>query len=157
MSSIRDRLAAALLVAAMGTLGPPFAQASPPTAPTSGYATDAPSLTTEPSSQEPEGYTADSAKHEAARLFVGSRPQAADSPRDALAAQLRNLGVAVDDAAGRVAAMRDDEVIQALDQPVRAPAGGDAVGVLFSVFIVLLITDILGLTKVFPFTRSINR
>jgi hypothetical protein len=38
------------------------------------------------------------------------------------------------------------------------PAGGDAVGVLIGaslfVFIVLLITDILGFTDVFPFVKS---
>jgi hypothetical protein len=37
------------------------------------------------------------------------------------------------------------------------PAGGSSViGVLFAVFIILLITDILGLTKVFPFTRPVR-
>jgi hypothetical protein len=37
------------------------------------------------------------------------------------------------------------------------PAGAaDVVGVLFTVFIILLVTDILGLTKVFPFTRSVR-
>jgi hypothetical protein len=34
------------------------------------------------------------------------------------------------------------------------PAGGDVLGVLLFVFVLLLVTDILGLTKVFPFTRS---
>jgi hypothetical protein len=41
------------------------------------------------------------------------------------------------------------------------PAGGDAVGSLISaavfVFVVLLITDLLGLTRVFSFTRPIVR
>jgi len=37
------------------------------------------------------------------------------------------------------------------------PAGGDVIGVVFAVFIILLITDIFGLTKVFPFTRSIRK
>ena len=36
----------------------------------------------------------------------------------------------------------------------QAPVGGDVVEVLFVVFIILLVTDIMGLTKVFPFTRS---
>jgi len=36
------------------------------------------------------------------------------------------------------------------------PAGGEILGILLTVFIVLLITDILGFTKVFPFTRSIQ-
>jgi hypothetical protein len=29
-------------------------------------------------------------------------------------------------------------------------------GILFAVFVILLITDILGLTKVFPFTRPVR-
>jgi len=29
-------------------------------------------------------------------------------------------------------------------------------GILFAVFIILLITDILGLTKIFPFTRPVR-
>jgi hypothetical protein len=37
------------------------------------------------------------------------------------------------------------------------PAGGDSVlGILFAIFIILLITDILGFTKIFPFTRSVR-
>jgi hypothetical protein len=36
------------------------------------------------------------------------------------------------------------------------PAGGDIVGVLLFVFVLQLVTDILGLTKVFPFTRSVR-
>jgi len=34
------------------------------------------------------------------------------------------------------------------------PAGGDIIGVLFTVFVILLVTDILGFTNVFSFTRS---
>ena len=37
------------------------------------------------------------------------------------------------------------------------PAGGDSVlGVLLVVFVILLITDILGFTRIFPFTRSMR-
>jgi hypothetical protein len=38
----------------------------------------------------------------------------------------------------------------------QAAAGGDILGILFTALLVLLITDILGWTKVFPFTRSIK-
>ena len=48
------------------------------------------------------------------------------------------------------------EVAQVAGRIDQAPAGGDILGVLFTVFIVLLVTDILGLTKVFPFTRSVR-
>ena len=42
------------------------------------------------------------------------------------------------------------------DRVDTAPAGAGIVGALFTIFVILLITDILGFTKVFPFTRSIQ-
>ncbi len=71
-----------------------------------------------------------------------------------LAAALQARGVAVDQVRLRVSALTDDEAAQMLQQIDAAPAGADVVGVLLTIFVVLLITDILGLTKVFPFTRS---
>lgn len=59
-------------------------------------------------------------------------------------------------AAERVQAMSDAEVAQLADRIDQAPAGGEILGVLFTVFMVLLVTDIMGLTKVFPFTRSVR-
>jgi len=57
----------------------------------------------------------------------------------------------------RVAALTDAEARQLADQLDRLPAGGDSViGVLFAIFVILLITDILGLTKIFPFTRPVR-
>jgi hypothetical protein len=57
-----------------------------------------------------------------------------------------------------VAALTDDEARLLADQLDRVPAGagGEILGILFAVFIILLITDILGLTKVFPFTRPVK-
>jgi len=72
--------------------------------------------------------------------------------RQALEAQ----GVSGAAAMERVQAMTDSEVAQLAARVDQAPAGGDVLGVLFTVFIVLLVTDILGLTKIFPFTRSIR-
>ena len=76
--------------------------------------------------------------------------------RDDVRAQLQALGVTADDVKARVAAMSDEEVAQLAGQIESLPAGGDVLGVLLTVFIVLLITDILGFTKIFPFTRSIR-
>jgi hypothetical protein len=56
----------------------------------------------------------------------------------------------------RVDALTADEAQQLAAQLDELPAGGDVLGVLFAIFIVLLITDILGLTKVFPFTRPVR-
>lgn len=74
-----------------------------------------------------------------------------------LAAMLQARGVTVDEMRARVDALTDAEAQQMLTQIDQAPAGSsDVVGVLFTVFIILLVTDILGLTKVFPFTRSVR-
>ncbi len=57
----------------------------------------------------------------------------------------------------RVDALTDDDIVQLAERLDSLPAGGDGfVGALVFVFLVLLITDIVGLTKVFPFTRSIK-
>jgi len=72
-------------------------------------------------------------------------------------AQLRALGVDAGAARSRVYALTDDEVKNLAARIDELPAGGESVlGVLLLVFIILLITDILGLTKVFPFTRPIR-
>lgn len=73
-----------------------------------------------------------------------------------LVAALEARGVSVSDVRTRVDALTDAEAAQLLVQIDQAPAGADIVGVLFTVFIILLVTDILGLTKVFPFTRAVR-
>lgn len=76
--------------------------------------------------------------------------------RDDVRQAMLGQGVTPQAAAERVAAMTDAEVAQLQGRMDQAPAGGDVLGVLFTVFIVLLVTDIMGLTKVFPFTRSVR-
>ena len=73
-------------------------------------------------------------------------------------AQLQNLGIAKADAQARVAALTDDEAATLAGRIDSLPAGGDGViGSLIFVFLVLLVTDILGFTKVFPFTHAVKR
>jgi hypothetical protein len=69
---------------------------------------------------------------------------------------LKQQGVDANVALTRVDAMTDNEVQTVANQLDKLPAGGDVLGILFAVFIILLITDILGLTKVFPFTRPVR-
>lgn len=69
---------------------------------------------------------------------------------------LERQGVAGDAVVARVQAMTDTEVAQLADRVDQAPAGGEILGLMFTVFLVLLVTDIMGLTKVFPFTRSVR-
>lgn len=77
--------------------------------------------------------------------------------REDVRAQLQTMGVDPAAAQARVDTMTDDEIAQVRGHLKDLPAGGsDVLGTLFLVFIILLVTDILGLTKVFPFTRSIR-
>lgn len=76
--------------------------------------------------------------------------------REEVRTQLQANGVNPADVKARVAAMTDEEVAQLTGQIESLPAGGDVLGVLLTLFVVLLITDILGFTKIFPFTRSIR-
>lgn len=75
--------------------------------------------------------------------------------RDDVRAEMLRQGVDPTLAQERIAALTDDEATRLADQIDSAPAGG-IIGAILLVFFVLLLTDILGLTKVFPFTRSIR-
>ncbi|MCW5580074.1 MAG: PA2779 family protein [Luteimonas sp.] len=70
-------------------------------------------------------------------------------------AELQRYGVTEEQARERIAALTDEEAAALVQQVDDAPAGG-IIGAILLVFFVLLLTDILGLTKVFPFTRSIR-
>ena len=75
--------------------------------------------------------------------------------------RLEAFGVSPTDVKARVAAMSDAEAAQLAGQIDSLPAGGDAgvgavLGLVLVVFIILLLTDILGLTKIFPFTRPVR-
>lgn len=72
--------------------------------------------------------------------------------RDALLAR----GVDPAQVEARVGALTEAEARLLAERIDQLPAGGEIIGVLFAIFVILLITDILGLTKVFPFTRPIR-
>ena len=79
---------------------------------------------------------------------------AAALARDDVSKALQKMGVNPDEARQRVAALSDAELASLSDKVDRLPAGGDFFGTVGLIFIILLITDLLGLTKVFPFTRA---
>ncbi|HEX9182345.1 MAG TPA: PA2779 family protein [Burkholderiales bacterium] len=69
-------------------------------------------------------------------------------------ARLQAMGVDPREVEARVAALSDEEAAQLAARLEELPAGGsDVLGVLLIVFLVLLFTDIMGYTKIFPFTR----
>lgn len=74
--------------------------------------------------------------------------------REDVARQMTALGVDPAQASERVAALSDQELASLSDRIDRLPAGGDFFGTVGLIFIILLVTDLLGLTKVFPFTRA---
>jgi len=77
--------------------------------------------------------------------------------RPDLVQALRERGVDIDAARARVASLDDAQAAQLAQVIDDAPAGATAViGVLVFIFVLLLVTDILGLTKVFPFTRPVR-
>jgi hypothetical protein len=72
-------------------------------------------------------------------------------------AQLQAYGVNPAEVKARVAALTDAEAAELAANIDSLPAGGVSIlGAALLVFLVLLLTDILGYTKVFPFTRPIK-
>jgi len=76
--------------------------------------------------------------------------------RDDVRQALLGNGVDANQVQARVDALTDEEAGDLANRIDRLPAGGDFLGILLAVFVILLITDILGLTKVFPFTRPVR-
>ncbi len=72
-------------------------------------------------------------------------------------AQLQAYGVNPAEVKARVAALTDAEAAELASRIDNLPAGGTSIiGAILIVFLVLLLTDILGYTKVFPFTRPVK-
>jgi hypothetical protein len=74
--------------------------------------------------------------------------------RDEVKAQLAELGVDPLLVQARVDALSDEEAQQLAQQLEQMPAGSGVVGALLFIFVLLLVTDLLGLTNVFPFTKK---
>ncbi|ACT48527.1 PA2779 family protein [Methylotenera mobilis] len=76
--------------------------------------------------------------------------------RQDVQAALIEKGIDPAQARSRVASLTDEEASAMATQIENAPAGSGIIGAIVLVFLVLLLTDILGFTKVYPFTRSIR-
>lgn len=70
--------------------------------------------------------------------------------------QLIDMGVNTADIESRINQMTQEEIAQLNQQLNTLPAGGGVVGIIVLVFVVLVITDVLGATDIFPFIRPIN-
>lgn len=71
--------------------------------------------------------------------------------------QLVARGVDPAQVQARLASLTDEEVQALAANMDQLPAGGDALGVLVFIFLVLLFTDIMGFTNVFPFVKHPQR
>lgn len=93
-----------------------------------------------------------SADRERVAAFIG---------REDVREELQKYGVKPAEAAARVAALSDAEIRQLAAKFDVLPAGQDAgatiIGAAVTIFIILLITDLLCLTSVFNFTRCVTR
>lgn len=76
--------------------------------------------------------------------------------KDEVVAQLQHLGVDAQDVQARVDALTDEELQQLSANLNEMPAGGDILGTAFLVFLVLVITDLLGASDIFPFIKPIR-
>jgi hypothetical protein len=74
--------------------------------------------------------------------------------RDDVQAQLLARGVDPAQVQARVDSLTDQEMQALATNMDQLPAGGDGVvGALVLIFVILLITDLLGLTNIFPFVK----
>jgi hypothetical protein len=101
----------------------------------------------------PTEVTNDTNKGQEARAFLNELIS-----REDIQNYLTKQGIDPLEAKARVDSLTDSEAGMVAEQLERLPAGGSAVGVIIGaaliVFLVLLATDILGYTDVFPFVKK---
>jgi hypothetical protein len=76
--------------------------------------------------------------------------------RQSFQKQLVDLGVEPEMAKARIASLSDQQIADISSQLTELPAGADAGGVLLTIFIVLVITDVIGATDIFPFIHPVK-
>lgn len=71
-------------------------------------------------------------------------------------AKLIDMGVDIDQAKERVKQLSNEELLALNNQIDDLPAGGSVLGLLVLIFIVFIITDVIGATDIFPFVKPVN-
>ena len=101
----------------------------------------------------PTEVTIDDHKAEKARDYLKSLISRSDIRKS-----LISRGIDPEESKMRVESLTDSEAVAIADQIEQLPAGGSAIGVIVGaalvIFLVLLATDILGYTDVFPFVKK---
>lgn len=90
------------------------------------------------------------------QLFPAMPSLNLEQVRQDIKVQLVDLGVEQQQAEIRVAAMTDAQIAEINQKLSDIPAGGDLLGVALTVFIVLVITDVMGATDIFPFIKPVK-
>ena len=70
--------------------------------------------------------------------------------------QLSSMGVSTVDIEDRINQMSGEEIAQLNQQLDELPAGGSIVGLIVLVFVVFIITDVIGATDIFPFIHPVK-
>lgn len=76
--------------------------------------------------------------------------------REDVQKQLLDYGVAPEQVKDRVNKMTDAEVAQLNEQIADMPAGGGILGAVLLIFVVFIITDVIGATDIFSFVHPVN-
>ena len=71
--------------------------------------------------------------------------------------RLAEVGVDASSIEQRLARLTDAEVAELNARFDQLPAGGDALGVALVIFIVFVITDVIGATDIFPFIKPVKQ
>jgi predicted PurR-regulated permease PerM len=76
--------------------------------------------------------------------------------QEAAQQQLQAWGVNPDQARNRIDSLTDTELARINGQLGDLNAGGNILGILLVIFIVFIITDVIGATDIFPFVHPVN-
>lgn len=70
--------------------------------------------------------------------------------------QLQALGVSPEQVSNRIDSLTDSELARINQHVDTLDAGGGVLGILLVIFIVFVITDVIGATDIFPFIHPVN-
>jgi len=76
--------------------------------------------------------------------------------REDVQVQLTSMGVNAADVETRINQMTHEEVAQLNQQMAELPVGGSVVGIIILVFVIFVITDVIGATDIFPFIHPVR-
>jgi len=84
-------------------------------------------------------------------------PVTMQQKRDWIQVQLEVAGISPADSALRVSSMSNEQVIQVHQRIDEMPAGAGTAGTILLVFAILAVTDLMGVTDIFPFIRPMEK